>query len=375
MNEIDLAYDTQINDKREMPAFKGVTFSKFKLTDVKKQLLESLIAGKIEPSSYWTAELVCSGHFNELWEILLGFYSKYIHLANPKIAVYLDLRVDGFQTILRQGYKENELQLRNHSRIRFLFAEIICILCCAKRKHHYEGRKIKREAFDISEIGDNLKAPNTSYLEKVFKEKDPKEVFVAMNELAFHLSKDSRNVPQACFWIEWILEFETLCKKNVPAKLTCERRAHIPVSSKDQMDIVWIIWEIIQETALKADTSPFLQRTVESVLKLFCLRYTHGCAKKRKFLIYFAVSLLCENPVVATEAAKEEIVREEDKHKVSGTLKNMDMVYKQIKKNEESPGTEYLFADVKGINLKKTMEKLQAIDSFDDTFVPRETDP
>ena len=46
---------------------------------------------------------------------------------------------------------------------------------------------------------------------------------------------------------------------------------------------------------------------------------------------------------------------------MSNILKKIDTVYKQIKKNEVSPGTAYLFKDLKSSNLEKTIEKLEAM--------------
>ena len=49
----------------------------------------------------------------------------------------------------------------------------------------------------------------------------------------------------------------------------------------------------------------------------------------------------------------------EEAQRVGNVLKKIDQVYQQIKKNEESPGTEYLFKDIKSRNLEKTIEKLE----------------
>ena len=291
------------------------------------------------------------------------FYSKYIHLGNPKIAIYLELRINNFKDIINNGYTNNELRLRNSDKMRRLFCEIMCVLCDAKRKHSFDNIKIRKQDFDMTQMTDRFKAPNITYATDSFLKEDPKELFISINELAYNISSDGKNIINACYWIEWIIEFETVCK-NRKEKCICERRPQIPVDSKSQMDVIWIVWDIFLKEAQKR--SKLTVKIVNALLSLFTLKYTSGCNKKRKYILYFVVSILCEN--VSTD---EEIIRKSQQETVTTVLSKIDTVYKQIKKNEMSPGTEYLFKDLKSSNLEKTIEKLDKLNSFGETFLPR----
>jgi hypothetical protein len=355
-----------IDDIRPATEFKGITFSNFKKTDVKKELLNSLINSKIEPACYWSAELICSGHYMDIWEIVILFYSKHIHLGNPKIANYIELRVDQFKDIANNGYKGCELILRNNTKIRHIFFEMMCVLCDAKRKHCFNNIKIKRDEMDITVIKDKFKAPSSDFIEDVIVKGDPKELFVAINELAYNISV--KNIINACYWLEWIVEFDSICKKRGDA-VKCERREfHLKlVESKYQLDIIWLIWDLL---LIKASyESAILQKMMNALLKLFCLKYTASTSHKRKYLIYFAMALFCENITF-----EDKIIRDEQQEIVNNIILKKDLIFKQIKANEVSPNMGYLFMDVlKSRNLEKTIDKLDKMNTFGESFIPRIT--
>ena len=82
--------------------------------------------------------------------------------------------------------------------------------------------------------------------------------------------------------------------------------------------------------------------------------------------MYFAVSLITEK----FDANKELISSRID---INKAISKIDIIYLQIKKNEESPATDYLFnnsfTDTEK-NLKNTIAKLEKMDSLTG-FVPR----
>ena len=285
--------DFDINDKRDSKNFRGISFSKFKKTEVKKEFLKSIINSKIEQSCYWMAELICAGHYNDIWDLILNTISKNIHLGNPKLPIYIELRFNDFKNIVNNGYVGNELKLRNNKKIRRLFGEIICIMCLSRKKLAFSNIKISNEDYKTTNISYKLKADNISYGQRVYKNEDPKELFIAINEFAYNLSNNSNNLQQACYWLEWMIGFEALCFKETKQKKFAGRR-NMPVEAKMQKDTIWILWEIILFEA--KDRNNVIYKIVNSLLNLFCIKYSPGCKKKRRNIMYFAISLITEKP-------------------------------------------------------------------------------
>jgi len=353
----------EINDKRLQPDFKGITFSGFKKNAAKKELLNNLQAGNIEPACYWSAEFICAGHIYDLWEFIFLFVSKNIHLGNPKLPIYIDLRYQLIDNIISGGYENNEFKLRNNIKVRETMSEVIAVLCLSKKKNKYNPIKIKEEYYNITTISYRLKADSVKYAEPIFKKEDPKELFVAINEFIYSINLANKDYNTAFFWLEWIIGYEDLCKKNGSKSYICARR-NFPVNYKIQKDTIWILWDCLFYEC-KTNRNEMIYKILLSLQNLFCYKYKPGSKKRRKYILYFSISLLTEN------LANIKIINDEDKATANSISKKINIIYRQIKKNEQKPSTDYLFNNsiTKG-NLDKTIDKLDKLNSMG-SIVPR----
>ena len=207
-------------------------------------------------------------------------------------------------------------------------------------------------------IASKLKAPNVNYAQNVFLKTDPKELFIAVNELGYHISKESKNAVNACYWLEWLLEYEAICKKR-KEKCQCERRIFALVQDKYQMDPVWLIWDTILKES-KRRNNIANDKIINALLTIFCIKYTSGVVKRRRFLIYFSISLLTEMVDLSSE-----IINTKYKENINNIVKKVNSVYRDIKKNEMSPNTGYLTNGIpEKSNLDKTIERLEKMQGF-----------
>ena len=153
---------------------------------------------------------------------------------------------------------------------------------------------------------------------------------------------------------------DSACKKE-KRKFICERR-NVPVDGKLQKDIIWIVWDcLLLESSNRGKGH---HKLIKSLLNLYCLKFTPGVKKRRKYLIYFAIHIL-------TETLDNSIPIISDKNIIQNVTGKINVIYKQIKKNEIKPDTDYLFNNsFTNNNLEKTIAKLDKMNALSG-MVPR----
>ena len=281
------------------------TFSNYKKSLAAKELMTSIYYQKNEDAYFWTAELLSSNCIIEIWDTYIEFMCKYTHIYNPKIPIYLHKKFLEFKEIA--GETNDDIKLRNIDEIRRLFFTLTLIFCSSKRECVLDIPAFQFN-FEIDKMYTNLKAPNVSYIQNYFKNGDPKEYYIPLNELMFHL-KETKNKMDIFYWIEWIIEYDALLLKN-KKQLQCVKRAFAV-----NTNIIWIIWEIL----LSFDKQP-----IDSLLELFSIKYKTN--KKKKCILH-----LCAMYIISKVDYNIPIL---DNSLLKNIEESINIAFEKIKKKE-----------------------------------------
>ena len=310
-----------ISDTRNTDSFKTSTFSNYKLTDVKHRLIHSLQVSDIQASCYWSVELVCSNHFERIWDIILYFYSTYINISNPKGIAYIDNRFKAFKKIYETN--DNPFELRNHQQIRMIFCEIMAMLCLSDKVCVMNYVDVPKDDYNMTLIHTKYKSNSDDYITPYYREDDPKHMMSFFNEFVFNL--EIRNCFRAYYWLEFILGYEKILLKYREKSLSGVRSL-VQLPSSYSKDIIWIVWEIIIKRA--EERGAIYKTLATSALSLFSIKYSPSSKQSKKYLVYYAISLLTNNidmniPIFNGDMDMEVI------------MENTNQIYKQLIKIQQ----------------------------------------
>lgn len=245
----------------------------------------------------------------------------------------------------------------------------------------------KVHIFHKDYLMERVTAPNAGYY-KLKRPKDPEEWFIALNEMSYQLSFEKRNMLEACFWLEWLLEYDAYCRckttiaycqelnnkedllnnfgksANLVKEKTIgkgETRSELTnglIESKYEGDVIWSVWELLMnELSKKYNSSHMIHLIMKSTQILFCVEYKTTSLKRKKYLLYFAISLITENVNI-----NGLLLTEEQREIVKRVVNKTDDIYAPLKNAEQRPQIEYL---TNGLKVKSNQEEtVSALDAL-----------
>ena len=294
-------------------------------------------------------ELICSGLYLQLWDIILDVLGKNIYNCNIKLICYLEIKFNEFKNYINTC--NDELELRNSVTVREIFCEIITILCMSNKIQTINRVKIKPEELESVNFANKLKADKIEYANLVFSNDDPKELYIAINELIFNINRDNPNQFLIFFWIEWILKYSQKLKKN-KKNIDCLMRDY-PTTNKHRKNIIFLILDSI---STKETNNKLLDKTLQSLINLFCIRYSPSCNNKRVYLIYLAVN------IIISKSLNIDIPLVQNIEIINKIKKKNDIFYKRIKKFEHNLHSgDNNIDDEEKLAIDKSMERINMV--------------
>ena len=320
--------DYIIIDPRPLEAFKDKTFSNFKKKDVYKKLFKCMEIDKVEEACYWCTECLISGYACELFEKLILFNSKVIHINNPNLPEFLWRRyktfLNSFNHISKKE-KEKLIHLRNTQSVRNCFFDIVTTITNSLKSKRYDKYpKIKDDDFQYTNIQNKLTATMQILPSSIIRFTDPEELKIIMNEFLFHLKNVNGGYEHAIYWVAWLIQWEKINKKK-KVKFEIECRDISEVDPKHCKDPIWLLWEIIFYECNERSNDIVLQ--IQSLYRFFRKDYTCGKRNARLPLIYHAIGYL-SLPVKFTIPIRKE------NNVFIQTQCNVNLMFKAKKNNE-----------------------------------------
>jgi hypothetical protein len=284
-----------INDDRPSDSFRKKTFSGFKKNDIINAVLKSIEAKKVENACFWTTECILSGYSLTLWEKLLNFSGKIIHINNPNLPHYLYRKNIVFNNQINRlntTSKDKYLFLRNSQMIRNLFFDVVSTLgTSSKTKRYDKYPKIDdSEDFVFTNIQKRLCAGMNLLPSYIIHFNDPEEIRIIINEIFALLKNKQFGYDKCCYWILWLLRYEVVHKKKKKTWIIDEREVE-GLHKKYCGNIVWVLWEtIFEEMNLRKNRN--ISKQIQSLYDLFKCNYTIGKRTSRIPLIFNAIGYL-----------------------------------------------------------------------------------
>ena len=328
-----------LNDTRVAADFASHSFSGHKKSAVVSALADCIRQSKAEAACYWCAELLCAGHLVAIWDTFIQVFARHIHTANVRMSVYLAAQFKAFRCICEDECGHiSFLLLRNMASVRQLLAQVVCTMAESVHGRGYREVKIVATDLHLQTIADcpetsalRFRAPDASYAEAVYQEADPREVFVAVNELAYAVSVEGHDWMRGVYWVEWLTAYTHArnARGCTDPPLSAARRMWAVDALSMQSDVIWLVWDVCLHAG--RTKGGVAEHAIDAAHTLFAVDFRRSMVKKRIGLLYFVIGVLAEPITVDVPILPPAL-----KNKWTGTTMG-DMctrVYTQIQTNE-----------------------------------------
>jgi hypothetical protein len=310
------------------------SFDKLSFNGVKKPqtfvlLLKALSKNDLESACHWLAEIDISNWQELLWDKLIIYSSKIVHLHNPRLPQLLEKKLLYFSKLKPAERRNNEEMRRN-------WCQILSAIVFSNKGPVYELPTTKNNPIDLD------KCIIHPWVNSVSQKDDSLTVQLLISRALYN-----KEFHEKLYTLNYLLEIEKLKEHNLKIS---PRKNNVLIPDNTNTDWIWLYWEVV----LKNTAWDFeLYKTLNSLFFLFCYNYSTS-KKKSRIPILIHSFLLISNQV----DFKKEIFQQVDLTQKACT--NINIMYQEIRDNKDSSQS---VAESKNLKMSST-EKIDLVDKL-----------
>ena len=287
-----------------------------------------------EEACHWTAELDASGWQADVWQKLIIYASKHVHIHCPRLPLLMARNYAYFQLYCIRYAKTIHLprhQPRNQVQLQQNVCQLIGLVALSAKGPVYSLPQI-----DVSKVNDSeLVCGTHAWLMPHKSDADNKNVLRMLSTMFCHV--ENKCVHKMVYWLSVLVEYDKHQKKNkTPATMAGRKPLlpddrsyrHVYLEGANATDWVWLLWRGLAQGAMAFGKSQDCICTLKALSYLYALDYTTSKRNTRMPLLLHAMHLVCTDvdwtQSVYHSANKELIVK---------ACTNIHMMYNDIVDN------------------------------------------
>jgi hypothetical protein len=278
----------------------NLSYSSFTKSAVFSQWHKSLQKQQYEEACHWTAELDASQWHKDIWQKLILFASKHVHLHCPKLPLIVARNFAYYNIHLIKNSLPDTVatQPRNIHQLQKNLCQVIgLVTLCSK------GPVYTLPSVDIHKVdGSELVSGTHPWLMSCKHAQDDASVLRIMSTLLCQL--EARNTHKLMYWLGVLTEYDKHQKQQTePIQMAARKPIlpddnsykHVFVNGTHACDWVWLLWHAIAHGCRSLGKPKECVDTIKALGYLFAHDYTSSKRNSRLPILVHALQLVYTN--------------------------------------------------------------------------------
>ena len=322
--------DSIITEKRECIKF---SYNNYKKSSVFSHWQKQLQIQSYEVACHWTAEIDCSGWQEMIWDKIILFNSKFVHLHCPKLPLVI---VKNYLEYLEYHQKyalhstKMEVAHCNQIQLRVNLCQVVGLLSLSSKGPVYQLSKVDSSKINKSEIQETVHP----WVASKRKSGDMNIIVKLISTMFYYLEKKSSH--KTIYWLSVLLEVEKKAKKEKEVINMANRNAsvvkHYQPNAKDTDDWIWLVWDALHEGCQAYYKPEACVKTIHALRFLFGRNYVRSKKNSRIHLLIHAMHLVNNQTLDWTKSIYPST---KSQQMIGSACKNINIMYQEIKEKGE----------------------------------------